>query len=169
MTSATNIKKRSCKKGSVLLEITAAVMVMVVIGAISFQSMMNTLATRNWTITKTLVDAYLSVEVADANAIPFELITTDNSDTTWPTYVAYSEGGSAPAATTTVIGKRSASTNANGVLEDGFDVTADVRRVYINPAGTDESLSDIITIRIIVAYETNGREYIASRTVVRSQ
>ncbi|MBK1789582.1 hypothetical protein [Persicirhabdus sediminis] len=157
------------RKGSALVEISAAVMVMVVIGSVSFQSMMNTLSQRNWVVSKSLADAYLVREVAIANAIPFELISEADSNGVWPSYGLYEDGGQVPPSSLTILGRRSGTVQADGNVGEGVAVMGRVTRAREKALGLSEDLSETWRLRVALEYEANGKTYIASRTVVRTQ
>ncbi|MBK1790180.1 hypothetical protein [Persicirhabdus sediminis] len=131
---------------------------------------MNTLSTRNWTISKTLVNAYMSTEVAKANAIPFELIDEENGGTDWDNYPLYINGD-APYEYNVVIGHRSGGENSKGGINEATPVNATITRareqVMMTTADGDNPLSDAWNIRIVLQYSVNGKNYVTSRTVVR--
>lgn len=147
------------RKGSFLVEGTIALFLLVSIAFALLQSTMAILKPRTYTIYQNMADAYLSVEVASANRIDFDAISTDGQ---YPLYPA-------SARTQVVIGK---------LPITQADVTADVIRTRMpyTWTATGADALDFGTLGIQVwklqshlVYTIDGQEYVKSRTVIRSQ
>ena len=100
---------------------------------------MNILAPRQWTMLQNVSDAYLTYEKAYAQRVSFDELTAASSP--WPVYPAKSE-------TAVTL----------GILPGGTGTAA------TNPAEMQTwKLQSHIT------YSISGREYVKSRTIVRTQ
>jgi len=150
------------QRGSVLIEAIVALTLLSVASLVVLKGTMNILAPRQWTMVQNVSDAYLTFEKAYAQRIPFEELT--NSSSPWPVYPARSE---AAVTLGTLPGGRTLSGNVirtripdeNNLPSHGGSGTAST-----NPA-------EMQTWRLQshVTYTISGREYVKSRTIVRTQ
>lgn len=123
---------------------------------------MNTLAPRQWSLTQNISDAYLTYEKAYAERIPFENLTA--TDSPWPIYPLKGEQ--------TVI---------LGTLPGGRSLTGRVIRTRRPDANNfpahggsgDESSNpsemQTWTLQSLLIYEIQDREYVKTRSIVRTQ
>ena len=123
---------------------------------------MNVTAPRQWTLQQTITDAYLTYEKAYAQRLPFADLLGGSSP--WPAYPVKSESqvelGKLPGGTpieAKVI--RTRLPDSNNFPVDGGNGT-----VASNPAGMK-----VWRFQSLLVYELGGRQYVKSRTVVRSQ
>ena len=150
-------------RGSALIEVTMALAVLTILGLLLFKSSINALYPRQWTLEQTLSDAYLTYEKAYAQRIPFSDLTDASSP--WPAQDQSSvltnvEIGRIPGGTpiyATVTRTRIPDTN-NLVADGGTGTTA-----------TNPSAMRVWKVQSILSYNIGGRNYVKSRTVVRSQ
>jgi hypothetical protein len=148
--------------GSMILELTLALGLLSAIGLTVFKGSIDLMAPRQWTIYQNITDAHLTYEEAYAQRISFEEMTASSSP--WPIYPASSSieveigkfpGGSPIMAT--VIRTRVADSNnlpsagGNGTLE------------------TNPSEMESWQLHSHLTYVIGGKEYVKSRTTVRSQ
>jgi Tfp pilus assembly protein PilE len=150
-------------RGSALIEVTMALAVLTVLGLLLFKSSINALYPRQWTLEQTLSDAYLTFEKAYAQRIPFSDLTAATSP--WPAQpqsatlnnveIGCIQGGTPIVAT--VIRTRIPDPN-NLPADGGAGTTA-----------TNPSAMKVWKVQSILTYQIGGRNYVKSRTVVRSQ
>lgn len=155
-------RRREWRRGSVLVEAVAAMAMLAVIGVVLLKGSMNVLAPRHWTMVQNLSEAQLSFEKAFAERIEF----TDLAATTspWPVFPAKAE------IQVTL-----------GTLPGGKAITGKVLRTRIPDANnfpayggsgtisTNPSEMEVWKLQSHLAYKINGREYVKSRTVVRTR
>jgi hypothetical protein len=139
-----------------------ALVMLSVVGLIVFKGTINILAPRQWTIVQNISDSYLTFEKAYAERIPFEELTGTGSP--WPVYPAKAE--------TTVT---------MGTLPGGRTLSAKVMRTRIPDSnnlsgfgGTGTTSSNPAEMQVWklqshIVYNLSSREYVKSRTIVRSQ
>jgi hypothetical protein len=139
-----------------------ALVMLSVVGLIVFKGTINILAPRQWTIVQYISDSYLTFEKAYAERIPFEELTGTGSP--WPVYPAKAE--------TTVT---------MGTLPGGRTLSAKVMRTRIPDSnnlsgfgGTGTTSSNPAEMQVWklqshIVYNLSSREYVKSRTIVRSQ
>jgi len=133
-----------------------------VLGLTLLKLSLNITAPRQWTLQQSITDAYMTFEKATAQRLPFENLTSDQS--LWPVHpniaVTTVELGRLPGGrpiTGTVSRTRFA--DPNNLPADGGRGTA-----ASNPAGMK-----VWEFQSVVRYTVGGRNYLKSRTVVRSQ
>ena len=150
------------KRGSVLVEAIIALSLLLVVSLIILKGTMNILAPRQWTMVQNVSDAYLSYEKAFAQRIPFESLTGSSSP--WPVYPAKSEDlvtlGTLPGGRTltgNVI--RTRMPDGNNLPAFGGEATT-----ATNPAEMQTWI-----LQSHVTYRISGRDYVKSRTIVRTQ
>lgn len=145
-----------------MLEAAYALSFLTALSLVLLKLSMNITAPRQWTLQQTVTDAYLTYEKAWAQRLPFsELL---GSDSPWPAYPAKSEvvvelgklPGGAPIEGRVI---RTRIADKDNYPADGGSGTA-----VKNPAGMK-----VWNFQSLLVYEIGGREYVKSRTVVRSQ
>lgn len=150
------------RRGSVLVEAMVALLILSIVGLVVFKGSINILAPRQWTLVQNISDSYLSYEKAYAQRIPFEEFTAAGSP--WPVYPAKAD-------TTVTL----------GTLPGGRTLDATVVRTRIpdsnnlpafGGSGTTESNPSemqIWKLQSHVVFNVANRQYVKSRTIVRSQ
>jgi len=150
------------RKGSVLVEAMVALVILSVASIMILKGSMNILAPRQWTLFQNISDAYLTYEKSYAERIPFEEMTA--TGTPWPLYPANAE-----------------STVSMGTLPGGGSVSATLKRTRIadpnnlpafGGSGTIQSNPaelQVWKLQSHLIYTMRGREYVKSRTIVRTQ
>lgn len=155
-------KPTGWSNGSVLVEITIAMTLLTVLGLTLLKLSLNITVPRQWTLQQSIADAYMTFEKATAQRLPLKDLTSDQS--LWPAHPSVAvntiELGKLPGGrpiTGTVSRTRFA--DANNLATDGGSGT-----VASNPAGME-----VWEFQSVVRYSVGGRNYLKSRTVVRSQ
>ncbi|TAE74198.1 MAG: hypothetical protein EAZ84_11610 [Verrucomicrobia bacterium] len=133
-----------------------------VLGLILLKLSLNVIAPRQWALQQAVTDAYLTFEKASAQRLPFADLTSEQS--LWPAYPELAtstvEFGKLPGGlpiSGTVTRTRFA--DANNLPSKGGNGTA-----LINPASME-----VWRFQSVIRYSLGGRDYLKSRTVVRSQ
>ena len=148
------------RPGSMLIEMTVALGLLVAIAYLLLQGTINIIPPRNWVIMQNVTDAYLTYEEAYARRISFDELTSDTS--AWPTTAipAEVEIGKSPGGRTikgTIIRTRVAYGN-------NITATSDANDQALNPAKMETwKLQSHLT------YSIGGKNYVKSRTVVRTR
>lgn len=155
-------RKVSCKRGSVLLEAMMSLSILTILGLVLLKLSINVLYPRQWSLQQTLSDAYLTYEVAYAQRIPFEELTSSTSPfPAFPTTTTSSaEVGRVPgnkAITATVTRTRIPD-------PDNYPIDGGTGTLATNPAAMK-----IWKVQSILNYKIGNRNYVKSRTVIRSQ
>ncbi len=157
-------KPRRLQSGFVLVEATAAMSLLAVVGVILFSLMMNVITPRQYAFQQVLSDAYLTFERAQAERVPFETLLSDD-DTLWPEFP--------DVATTEDI--------EIGTLPGGTVVTGSVIRTryadesnYPADGGSGTELTNPAAMKTwrvqsVLRYTIANRTYVKSRTVIRTQ
>lgn len=145
-----------------LIEAVVALSIMAVVSLMLLKGTMNILSPRQQTLIQNVSDAYLTYEKAYAQRIDFDELAGSGSP--WPVYPAKSEEsvtmGTLPGGRTltgTVIRTRIPDANNLPAYGGTGDSTT-------NPAG-----SRTWKLQSHLTYTISDREYVKSRTVVRSQ
>ncbi len=132
------------------------------LGLILLKLALNITAPRQWTLQQTVTDAYITYEKAYAQRLPFGELIGDSSP--WPEYPEKDEEtvelGRLPGGkviTGTVVRTRFPDDN-NYPIDGGSGDAAS------NPAGMK-----VWRFQSLLVYDVGGRQYLKSRTVVRSQ
>ena len=145
-----------------ILELTLALGLLSAIGLTVFKGTLDLMAPRQWTIYQNVTDAYLTYEEAYAQRISFEDMKAANSP--WPIYPT-------KASTEVEIGK----------FPGGSSITATVIRTRVADANnlssaggngtttTNPSEMESWQLQSHLIYTIAGKEYVKSRTTVRSQ
>ncbi len=161
-------KARSLRGGFVMVEAMIGLSILTVLGMVLLKLSLNILHPRQWILQQTVTDAYMTYERAYAERIPFENLIA--SDSPWPAYpqknTSTVEIGRLPATTGfptgvpiygTVIRTRIADTG-------NYPVDGGTGTVTTNPAAMK-----IWKAQSVVTYKVGTRNYVKSRTVLRSQ
>lgn len=149
-------------RGSVLLEATYAMTFLAGLSLILLKLSINITAPRQWTLQQTVSDAYLTYEKAWAQRLPFSELLGDASP--WPEYPGKSEVqvelGKLPG------GKQIFGTVIRTRIPDAnnFPVDGGSGSVATNPSGMR-----VYNFQSLLKYTVGDRQYVKSRTVVRSQ
>ena len=150
------------RRGSVLVEAMMALVILAMVSLMLLKGTTNILAPRQWAMVQTVSDAYLTYEKAYAQRIPFDELTGTSSP--WPMYPA-----------------KAASTVTLGTLPGGRTLSADIIRTRIADSNNLAAFGGTGTIETNpaemqtwklqshVTYTISGREYVKSRTIVRTQ
>lgn len=152
--------RASIRRGGFLVEGAIALFLLVVISLVLLESSLNILKPRSYAMMQNMTDAYLSYEVAYANRVDFDGISTSGE---WPVSPAYSE-----------------STVTVGTIPGAGQVTATLKRTRVAPErmtaeGSDPILDlddlgiEIWELQSHLVYSIGSDEFYKSRTVVRSQ
>jgi hypothetical protein len=139
-----------------------ALSVLTILGLLLLKLSLNVLYPRQWTLQQTLSDAYLTYEIAYAQRIPFETLT--GTGTPWPMFPTTSSS-------TVEIGKVPGGRSVNATVTrtriadpDNYPIDGGTGTVTSNP-----SAMKIWRVQSILNYQIGGRNYVKSRTVIRSQ
>jgi hypothetical protein len=142
----------------VLVEATAALSLLTVVGMILFTLAMNVITPRQYALQQVLSDSYLTFERAKAERIPFETLTTE-AETPWPIFPDVSrediEIGKLPGGRS-VAGSVIRTRYADEVNFPTDDV--------INPAAMK-----VWKVQSVLRYTIADRTYVKSRTIIRAQ
>ncbi len=145
-----------------LVEAVAAMALLSVAGLVLFKGAINVLAPRQWTLVQNITDAYMTYEKAYAERIEFDEAVGAGSP--WPSYPS------------------SSSTNVTlGTLPGGRTLTGEVIRTRMadsnnlsqhgggGTTSTNPAELQSWKLQSHLLYRIGGREYVKSRTVVRTQ
>lgn len=169
-------------KGSFLVESSVSLVLLVAVALVLVNASLNILQPRVWTMKQNLADAYLSQEVALANRADFDDITGGTSG--WG-------GGAATTPVTVVLGKQPGFIAGT---DQGRDYSGTLTRVRVVPLDLDgTAMSNAATaanfgggtttgmltlddlgirsyeLQSHLSYVVDGRTYVKSRTIIRSQ
>jgi len=147
-------------RGGFLVEGAIALFLLVAISLVLLESSLNILKPRSYAIQQNMTDAYMSYEVAYANRIDFDAISTSGE---WPESPAFSE-------TTVTV----------GTMPGAGAITATLKRTRVEPTrlnapgvdavlGFDDLGIQIWELQSHLVYTVGSDEFYKSRTVVRSQ
>lgn len=145
-----------------LVETVVALVILTIVSLALFKGAMNTLAPRQWSLTQNISDAYLTYEKAYAERIPFDELTATASP--WPVYPNKAELtvtiGTLPGGRT-LTGKviRTRKPDSNNLPAAGGSGTAT----------TNPSEMQTWTVQSLLIYELHDREYVKTRSIVRTQ
>lgn len=123
---------------------------------------LNITSPRQWTLQQTVTDAYLTYEKALAQRLPFTDLVAASSP--WPVYPEKAQS-------TVVLGKLPGGSEVTGTIirtrtpdTNNYPVNGGSGDVASNPAGIQ-----IWSFQSILSYKIGGRDYVKTRTVIRSQ
>ncbi len=155
-------RRNKRRRGWVMLEAAYALSFLTALSLVLLKLSINITHPRQWTLQQTVTDAYLTYEKAWAQRLPFSDLLADDSP--WPAYPAKSE-------VTVELGKLPGGAPIEGRVirtriphEDNFPVDGGSGTTADNPAGMK-----VWNFQSLLVYEIGGRDYVKSRTVVRSQ
>lgn len=150
------------RRGSALLDATMAIAVLGILSLLLLKLSLNVLLPRQWTMTQSLTDAYLTYEKAYAQRVPFETLTAGASP--WPAQPQ-------SAATDVEIGRMPGGAPLTGTIyrtrvADSGNYVADggAGTIATNPAAMK-----IWKLQSVLKYQIGDRTYVKSRTVTRAQ
>lgn len=160
-------RKTRCRRAFALVEVTVAMSILTVIGLVLLKLSLNVLHPRQWALHQSVSDAYLTYERAYAQRVPFEVLAPSTGSTVvspWPVYPQTSTvtvelgrlPGNVPIRGTVI---RSRTADPLNLAMDGGSGT-----VLTNPAAMKTW-----RLQSVLSYTIGGREYLKSRTVVRTQ
>jgi hypothetical protein len=150
------------QKGSALIEVALSYSVLVMVALVTLKASINTASSQAWTVKQAMTDAYLTRETALATRVPFDEINTSSS--LW----ALSPGVTT---STVVIGR----------LPGGRVVTADLHRTRIaapnnlpsaggtGTTATNPGETEGWKLQSILAYQIGDKEYVKTRTTLRTR
>lgn len=139
-----------------------ALVILSVVSLMLLKGTMNILAPRQWTMVQNVSDAYLTYEKAYAQRVPFDDLTGNSSP--WPAYPAKAE--SSVALGTLPGGRSLVGTIVRTRVPDSNNLPA-----YGGSGTSTTNPAEMQTWKLQshVSYKISGRDYVKSRTVVRTQ
>lgn len=156
-------KPRRAQSGMVLIEATAALSLLTVVGLILFTLTMNVITPRQYAMQQVLSNAYLTFERAKAERIPFETLVSADQ-TPWPVFPDVDteniEIGKLPGGTA-VLGSVMRTRYAD---ETNFPADGGSGTEVTNPAAMK-----IWRVQSVLQYTIADRTYVKSRTIIRAQ
>ena len=145
-----------------MMEAAYALSFLTALSLVLLKLSINITAPRQWTLQQTVTDAYLTYEKALAQRLPFADLLADESP--WPAYPEKSD-------VVVALGKLPGGASIEGRVirtrvpdKDNFPVDGGKGTTADNPAGMK-----VWNFQSLLVYEIGGRDYVKSRTVVRSQ
>lgn len=133
-----------------------------ILGLILLKLSINVLYPRQWSLQQTLSDSYLTYEIAYAQRIPFEDLTSSTSP--WPVFPTTTS-------TSVEVGRVPGSkpimatvTRTRIADPDNYPIDGGTGTLATNPAAMK-----IWKVQSILNYKIGNRNYVKSRTVIRSQ
>ncbi len=169
-THSFSVKKRTsrllkqCKRrGSLLVEATLALGLLIAIALILVKLSLDVLVPRTWVIRQNLADAYLTFEVAQGSSIDYDVLVDRDPGTPspWPEFPA-----------NTVIPNVTI-----GTLNNGQPVTGTLTRTRIQK--TSPAVGNLLSMESLgiemwelqshLSYNIGERTYVKSRTIIRTE
>lgn len=156
-----SLRRRRCRAVA-LIEVTVGLGALVGLSILLLKASMSATVAQRWTVIQGMTDSYMTRETAISKRVPFADIVSTTSR--WPIYPAHS-------VETVEIGR----------LPGGIPVTATIRRTRIadennfwsgeglGTSQTNPAKMEIWRLQSLLSYELGGRNYVKSRTVVRSR
>lgn len=145
-----------------LVEATLSLSILTVVGLGLLKIGLNIVYPRQWVLQQTLTDAYLTYERAYAERIPFETLTGNGSP--WPAYPTTSTS-------TVEIGRLPGNTPVYGTVVRtrmadpmNYPIDGGSGSVTTNPAAMKSW-----KVQSVITYTIGSRNYVKSRTVIRTQ
>jgi hypothetical protein len=155
-------KPRSACSGMALVEATAALSLLTVVGLILFTLVMNVVTPRQYALQQVLSNAYLTFERAKAERIPFDTLMADDSP--WPIFPETAKED-------VEIGKLPGGRPVKGQVirtryadETNFPIDGGSGTEQTNPAAMK-----VWRVQSVLRYNISQRTYMKSRTVIRAQ
>ncbi len=155
-------KKSSARGGFLLVEGAMTLGLLTVLGLILLKLSLNILYPRQWSLQQTITDAYITYERAYAERVPFEDLTAVGSP--WPVHPANLQ-------TAVELGRLPGGTPIMGTVirtrvpdPGNYPISGGTGTLATNPAAME-----VWKVQSIVRYRVGQREYLKSRTVIRTQ
>jgi hypothetical protein len=144
------------------VETVITMVILTVVGLVLFKGALSTLAPRQWSLVQNVSDAYLTYEKAYGERIPFTELTASGSP--WPVFPNKAEE-------TVVMGTLPGGRNLSGRVIRSRKPDANNLPVHGGSGTTTTNPAEmqVWTLQSLVVYEINNREYVKTRTIVRSQ
>jgi hypothetical protein len=159
-------KKRS-PRAFVLLEVALALSLLTILAVVLLKLSLNVLYPRQWALSQAVSDAYMTYERSYAQRVPFEILTAaaeSANPSPWPIYPQTSSS-------TVEIGRLPGNVPITGTIirwrtADPLNYEADggTGTTLTNPSGMKTW-----NLQSVLSYRVGDREYLKSRTVVRTQ
>jgi type II secretory pathway pseudopilin PulG len=162
-------RKPGSRRGFVLVEATLSMAILTILGLVLLKLSLNVLHPRQWALQQTVTDAYMTYERAYAQRVPFETITSNTSP--WPVYPNTAQ-------TTVELGRLPGDRPIMGtVFRSRTPDPGNLPAPAGTPAGdggtgtaaTNPGGMKVLRLQSVVSYQIGGRNYVKSRTVVRTQ
>jgi hypothetical protein len=156
---ANRFRSRHRCRGIVLMEISAALGLLLILSVLLLKASINVLSVQRWTVVQGMTDAFIARETALGKRLPFSDITDASS--IWPTE---------PTVNTSTV--------TVGLMPGGRPLTATMRRSKA-PAANNMGLGGDTSnnpakmeswqLKSYLSYQISGRTYVKARTIVRTQ
>ena len=167
-----NHHPKHIRSGSLLIEVTVALGLLTAIGLLLLKGSIDVMAPRNWIIVQNMADSYLSYEEAYARRVSFDEVTDDtNSD--WDVFdpdtpVAPTNGIAVE------IGKIPGGTAISGTLTririaDTTNIPTATSADYASNLQVNPAKMETWKLQSILTYSIGGKDYVKTRTVVRTR
>jgi len=155
-------RNRKRQSAMVLIEISVGLGALLIIAILLMRHSINVATMDRWTVMQSLTDTYLTREVALAKRYPFSEFT--GGSTLWPTFPSTAESsievgrlpGGEPVIATLYRTKKPSDNNMSTAGGSGTETT--------NPTNTEAWV-----LQSYLTHEVGQRNYLKSRSVVRSQ
>ena len=156
------ISARRRQRGIVLMEVTAALVALLILSVLLLKASVNVVSVQRWTVAQGMTDAYIARETALGKRTPFADVTGGSS--LWPTEPTVST-----------------STVTIGTMPGGLPLTATLRRTkapsasnFASAGGTGTTATNPAKmeswqLKSYLSYELAGRTYVKARTTIRTQ
>jgi len=157
--------------GSMLIEMTIALGLLTAIGLILLKGTIDVMAPRNWIIVQNMADSYLTYEEAYARRVSFDEFTDDASD--WAEFDP--DTSDAPTNEIDVeIGKVPGGTAISGTLTririaDSLNIPNPNDTDYATNLRANPAKMETWKLQSILSYTIGGKDYVKTRTIVRTQ
>jgi len=156
------LRRRKRQSAMVLIEISVGLGALLIVAILLMRHSINVATMDRWTVMQSLTDTYLTREVAMAKRYPFSEFT--GGSTLWPTFPDTAEStvevgrlpGGEPVTATLYRTKKPSDNNMASAGGTGTDST--------NPTNTEAWV-----LQSYLTHEVGTRNYLKSRSVVRSQ
>lgn len=154
--------RASRRRALAIVEVTIGITALVSVSLLLLKASLSATASQRWTVIQGLTDAYMTRETAVSKRAPFSEIVAANSR--WPVY---------PNVATEVV--------EIGRLPGGKIIAATIHRTRFadennfwsaQGLGTEDSnpaKMEIWRLQSLLSYNLSGRDYVKTRTVVRSR
>jgi len=143
----------ACARGNLLVESTVAVVILSAVGVYLMKGATNAIVAQNWATVQNLSDASMTYEIAYAQRASFETILAENSP--WPLFPSKSEQA-------VVL----------GAVPGGKEISATLYRTRIRvseASSNSDSGAESWKLQSFLSYQIGGRDYLKTRTTIRTQ